>query len=195
MGKHTGFGNLALSTAAVLSSRFPYVSPAGKVFDRYYVDGGYFDNSGAGSVLEFIQELNRFMEDSAHAGIMKFRNRFTFHLIHVTNSEVLPRQKKDIHPLTNDLLTPVLTLAGMQGASTNIGNRMLIDAFKQFNSDTANALIIYSLYNESWPDPSQTGGDYEEGYPMSWVISHYQLNRMEAALERANRRNIKKFNF
>ncbi len=195
MGVHSGKGNLTLSTAAVLSSRFPYVSPAGKIFDRYYVDGGYFDNSGAGAVLEFIQELNRFLEDTLQKDIIKFRKRFTFHLLHITNSEILTRPEKDIHPLTNDLLTPVLTLAGMQGASTSIGNGMLIDAFKQFNSDTANALIVYSLYDELWPDPAKTAGEYEEGYPMSWVISHYQLHRMQTALKRAHRKNIRKFNF
>lgn len=44
--------NLKLSTAAVLSARFPYLMPAGKIqnstgWDRRYVDGGYFENSGA----------------------------------------------------------------------------------------------------------------------------------------------------
>lgn len=191
MGIKAGRGDLRLSTAAILGSRFPYVSPAGKVFDRYYVDGGYFDNSGAGTVLEFIHELNEFMADSTQGEIMKLRKRFTFHILHITNSEILRRPAKDIHPLTNDLLAPVLTLAGMQGSSTSIGNGILINAFKQFNSDTANAMIVYSLYNETWPD----SGKYEEGYPMSWVISDYQLQRMEDALKRANKKNLWKFNF
>jgi hypothetical protein len=195
MGVRHGKGNLRLSTAAVLSSRFPYVSPAGKVFDRYYVDGGYFDNSGAGTVLEFIQELNSFLDDSTHKEIVRFRKRFTFHILHITNSEVFQSEHNSIHPLSNDLLAPVLTLAGMQGSSTSIGNGILIDAFKQFNSDTANAMIVYSLYDESWPDPSKNMGAYEEGYPMSWVISDYQLHRMRSALQRANRRNLRKFAF
>lgn len=191
MGIKAGRGDLRLSTAAILGSRFPYVSPAGKVFDRYYVDGGYFDNSGAGTVLEFIHELNAFMADSTQVEILKLRKRFTFHILHITNSEIRHRPAQDIHPLTNDLLAPVLTLAGMQGSSTSIGNGILINAFKQFNSDTANAMIVYSLYDETWPD----SGAYEEGYPMSWVISDYQLQRMDAALKRANRRNLWKFGF
>ena len=194
MGVHSGKGNLRLSTAAVLSSRFPYVSPAGKVFDRYYVDGGYFDNSGAGTVLEFINELNRFMADTTERAIMKYRKRFTFHILHITNSEIIQRPSKDIHPLTNDLLAPVLTLAGMQGSSTSIGDGLLTDAFKQFNTDTANAMIVYSLYDETW-DAAKATGQYEEGYPMSWTLSDYQLNRMDVALQRANRRNLWKFGF
>ncbi|MEX2235781.1 MAG: hypothetical protein WD824_26725 [Cyclobacteriaceae bacterium] len=194
MGVHSSKGDLRLSTAAVLSSRFPYVSPAGKVFDRYYVDGGYFDNSGAGTVLEFIQALNQFMTDSTQQSIMRYRKRFTFHILHITNSEIVRRPSKDIHPLTNDLFSPVLTLAGMQGSSTSIGDGILVNAFKQFNTDTANAMIVYSLYDETW-DAAKTTGDYEEGYPMSWTLSDYQLNRMELALQRANRRNLWKFGF
>lgn len=195
MGMHHGTGDLRLSTAAVLSSRFPYVSPAGKVFDRYYVDGGYFDNSGAGTVLEFISALNSFMTDTAQKEMLRYRKHFTFHILHITNSEVIPRPSNDIHPLTNDLLAPVLTLAGMQGSSTNIGNGMLIQAFRQFNVDTANALIVYNLYDEMWPDSLLRRGQFEDGYPMSWVLSDYQLDRMKDALTRANKTNLEKFRF
>jgi len=86
----------------------------------------------------------------------------------------------------------VLTLAGMQGSNTSIGNGILTNAFKQFNGDTANAIIVYSLYDETW-DPAKNTGHYEEGYPMSWALSDYQLNRMEAALQRANGKNLWKF--
>ena len=194
MGVHYGKGDIRLSTATVLSSRFPYVSPAGKVFDRYYVDGGYFDNSGAGSVLDFIQELNAFFSDTTHAEIMELRHRFTFHILHISNSEIIQGPITDIHPLTNDLLAPIITLAGMQGSSTSIGDAILINAFRQFNTDTANALIVYSLYDETWK-PARHTGAYEEGYPMSWALSDYQLNRMDIALKRANRRNLRKFRF
>lgn len=194
MAVHAGKGDLRLSTAAVLSSRFPYVSPAGKVFDRYYVDGGYFDNSGAGTVLEFIHELNRFMSDTTRPQVVRYRNRFAFKIIHLTNSEVVPAPSKGIHPLTNDLLAPVLTLAGMQGSSTSIGDGLLMNAFKQFNGDTANAMIVYSLYDETW-DPAKNMGQFEEGYPMSWSLSDYQLHRMDLALRKANATNLPQFGF
>jgi predicted acylesterase/phospholipase RssA len=194
MSVHSEYNNMRLSTAAILSSRFPYVSPAGKVFDRYYVDGGYFDNSGSGTVLEFIQELNGFLSDSSNAEIIRYRERFTFHLLRITNSEVISRPSQEIHPMTNDLLAPILTLAGMQGSSTDIGDGMLTNAFRQFNTDTANAMVVYSLYDETW-DISKRMGQYEEGYPMSWTLSAYQINRMNAALSRANKVNIPKLRF
>src|SRR5690606_139802 len=49
--------DMRLSTAVVLGARFPYVSPAGRIENNYFVDGGYFDNSGAGAVHEMLQQL------------------------------------------------------------------------------------------------------------------------------------------
>jgi hypothetical protein len=57
--------DLRLSTAARLSASFTYVSPAARIepkFAQYayhFVDGGYYDNDGTGSVLEFLQTINR----------------------------------------------------------------------------------------------------------------------------------------
>lgn len=58
--------DLRLSTAALLSARFPYVSPAARVVKceqpkgesaTYVVDGGYFDTSGASPLVELWQAL------------------------------------------------------------------------------------------------------------------------------------------
>jgi len=47
---------LRLSTAAMLSARFPVITPAGLASDgRRFVDGGYFDNSGASALLAKLQ--------------------------------------------------------------------------------------------------------------------------------------------
>jgi hypothetical protein len=59
-----GGHDLPLSTAALLSGRFPFVSPAGRVEQQcdnhrvsYVVDGGYLDTSGASPVLELYERL------------------------------------------------------------------------------------------------------------------------------------------
>ena len=58
------FADLRLSTAARLSASFTYVTPAARIEPRFapyayhFVDGGYFDNDGTGSVLEFLQTLD-----------------------------------------------------------------------------------------------------------------------------------------
>jgi hypothetical protein len=48
---------IALSTAAVLSARFPWVLPAGSYDALSFVDGGYYDNSGLSSAEDIIAIL------------------------------------------------------------------------------------------------------------------------------------------
>jgi hypothetical protein len=55
--------DLPLSTAAGLSSRFPWLTPAGtfKAYDAEFqgADGGYFENSGVDTVHNIVRELRR----------------------------------------------------------------------------------------------------------------------------------------
>lgn len=56
-------GDLALSTAADMSTRFPVISPAGRFPDKtHVVDGGYFDNSGAATAWDMIRSLKQYLE-------------------------------------------------------------------------------------------------------------------------------------
>jgi len=51
--------NIPLSTAAHMSARFTYVSPAGRFPDgTHIVDGGYFENSAATTALEILARIN-----------------------------------------------------------------------------------------------------------------------------------------
>jgi len=57
-------GSVSYSTAINFSSRFPLFSPAGMLSPDYnrkfhYVDGGYVENTGAGTMLEVLKEINR----------------------------------------------------------------------------------------------------------------------------------------
>ena len=68
--------DLRLSTAALLSARFPWVSPAGRVvrcgteFATYVVDGGYFDTSAASPLQELWSRLEPLVarQNAAAAG-------------------------------------------------------------------------------------------------------------------------------
>ena len=59
---HDGqFADLPLATAAQLSATFPYVSSAARIPRTYsiksahFVDGGYYDNDGTSSMIEFLR--------------------------------------------------------------------------------------------------------------------------------------------
>jgi len=62
-GKAAGYSDLPISSAAQLSATFPYVSSAARapmVLDNavnsvHFADGGYYDNDGTASALEFLR--------------------------------------------------------------------------------------------------------------------------------------------
>lgn len=55
--------HIPLSTAAHMSARFTYVSPAGRFPDgSHIVDGGYFENSGAATALEIVSRIGECLE-------------------------------------------------------------------------------------------------------------------------------------
>ena len=82
--------DIRLSTAAVLSARFPIISPAGnlraegdgKIGDRI-VDGGYFENAGLTTAMDVARELRRLGVVSAlgaeRAADRRGRSRFARH--------------------------------------------------------------------------------------------------------------------
>ncbi len=70
---HRNF-DVPLSTAALLSARFPFVNPSGRLKRKcatkdfrapvaYVVDGGYLDTSGASPIVELMQPLTRMIDE------------------------------------------------------------------------------------------------------------------------------------
>lgn len=199
--KRTQRLDIRLGTAAILSSRFPYLSPAAKIHNRYFVDGGYFDNSGAGTIFEFTQQLTTFLNSKRKDPDSLYYKRFTFHILHFNNSELKDKPIKDINPVTNDLASPFLTLVGVQGSNTSTTDGVLGDYFEdQFSRweqrpmNKSRRAIEYNLYEDAEKYTKRTGGD-EEIFPMSWVLSEYQMARMRKAFKRENNENMKKFYF
>jgi hypothetical protein len=65
--------DVMLSTAVLLSARFPFVTPSGRLACRdrpavHVVDGGYFENSGAASVVELYNALEPAIAEDNAAG-------------------------------------------------------------------------------------------------------------------------------
>lgn len=174
--------DMTLSTAVVLGASFPYLSPAGRIDHKpcdtcaiipsYFVDGGYFDNSGAGAVFETIFALNKWLELPEYAA---YKNKLDFVILHITNDVLEDAALEPVNPFTNDLAAPVKTLLGAYGTQTSVNDFRL-------------QKYIASLYNED------VGGEhykhlslYKPGdsmqYTMSWVISKYVLQAMDKRLE------------
>lgn len=172
------FGDIHLSTAAVLSARFPYLSPAADINNMYFVDGGYFDNSGAGIVMETIAAM---LDTAQYAdSTVRLLKKLKFNIIHLSNSERTPLEPKRMHPLVNDLATPLLTLAGSYSQQTNVNN----DRLRAFISTYANTNCIDCWTTVNLYDRDTAIDKDTNSFSMNWVISETTLKRMDERLLR-----------
>ncbi len=168
--------DMRLSTAVILGARFPYVSPAGRIHNSYFVDGGYFDNSGAGAVQEMILQLNRWAQDSSwysrypRLQHLQLAKKLKWYVIHITNSSLEPATVAKVHPVVNDLLAPIQTLIGSYGTQTVVNNLRLIRYLGELNKDTTYFPI--SLYEKLDTN----------NYAMNWAISERTLHKMDMRL-------------
>ncbi|MGB8191967.1 MAG: hypothetical protein WCF67_08615, partial [Chitinophagaceae bacterium] len=185
--------DLRLSTALMVGSRFPYVSPAGRIDERirsriagkpdgtrvhYFVDGGYFDNSGAGIVHEMLLELEDIKKvmiagGNAHLGKLKF------YVIHITNNPLGPSPLGEINYLSNDLFSPLITLIGTYTRQTDVNDwrlRKHLQLLYNTVSDTQYYKRI-DLYKGINADTLR--------FPMNWAISGYYREKMDTLLSRS----------
>ena len=161
-----------LSSMVILGARFPYISPAGRIRNNYYVDGGYFDNSGAGVIHEMIIELQRMINDSLQKNPAHYLGKLRFYVVHTTNSPLEEASVKKVHPLINDLAAPVKTLIGSYSNQTYVNNLRLFKYLLQINKgDTT--YIPFNLYQKEEKDL----------YPMNWVISDSTRAKMDIRLK------------
>jgi hypothetical protein len=171
--------DMKLSTGVVLGASFPYLSPAGRVDYKpcdtcraepnYFVDGGYFDNSGAGAVFEMIFSMRRLLETRPFAA---YKNKIEFNILHITNDPATETKLEKVNPLMNDLAAPVTTLLGAYGTQTSVNDLRLKNYINSMYNDTLHYKYL-SLYKQN----------DEMNYTMSWVISKYVLNAMDKRLQ------------
>ena len=158
------------STAALLSSRFSFVSPAGRIANRYYVDGGYLDNAGAGAALDFMQEVETTIPKLK--GYYKtYAEHLRFRVLRTHNGNIDDKKFKPISAMENDLFAPVITLIGMQSSSA-VTNVKIFENFME-NRFNSGKIMTFELQSSA----------IDTSYPMSWVNSDYQLHRLQKRLQ------------
>lgn len=187
--------DIRLSTAVVLGARFPYLSPAGCITRQerntdgallkerhYFVDGGYFDNSGAGVIHETIMEMNRLIHNDTlllkryGTQLQKLR----FFVIHITNTPYAVSRFHKALPF-NDLAAPLLTLAGSYTSQTSVNNSRLENYLRTlYDKDS---LLAMENIPQSYYEINLYSNDSEEGYAMNWSISDATLTRMQRRLD------------
>ena len=164
--------SMNVSTAVVLGARFPYFSPAGRIKDQYFVDGGYFDNSGGGIVHEMILDLQHFIADTLKEHPNHPYKKIRFHVIHISNQADEKNKIRKIHPLVNDLAAPIKTIMGSYTSQTDFNNlRLYKYLLELYRGDTTYHTI--NLYKKGETD----------FFPMNWSISNQSLEKMNKRLK------------
>ncbi len=189
--------NIRLSTCAILGARFPYISPAGRIDEgipkrnslptakdsirpSYFVDGGYFDNSGAGVVQEMIRAILSYLDMSKDSVLVSRARKLQIFVVHITNSPVgdpLIRKSTD---LQNDLASPILTILGAYNTQTTVNDSRLENFVRDINNDPCQPIHAASYY----PINLYKGaGDTSERYTMNWFISKSVIRKMDQRLD------------
>jgi len=176
--------DMKLSTAVVLGASFPYLSPAGRIdswtdsscerLSHYFVDGGYFDNSGAGVVNEMLiamNNLNGMLKNEPR--LQKYANKLDFYVLHITNTDVKKSKLHRINPFTNDLMSPVQTIMGSYGTQTLVNDQRLKNFLKSTYGNSSHYINI-DLYADTTS---------LKKFSMNWVISDHQRARMDTNLK------------
>lgn len=168
--------SLSLATAAHMSARFTYVSPAGtlvrngKVHGRV-VDGGYFENSGAVATYEILQTIDLLKEQDPRW------ERVDAYVIHISNDPVEARYGSD------SLLTAP---QNPRIAPKEFLNEALSPLWALLN--TRDARGYHARESVMW----KAGWNYSYHFglcrnstnvPLGWVLSASTRQRMEAQLQ------------
>lgn len=163
---------MKLSTAVIMGARFPYISPAGRINNSYYVDGGYFDNSGAGVVHEMMIELQRRIRDSLAVNPQHYFRKLQFTVVHVMNSPEGNPVIEKVHPLKNDLMAPALTMLGSYSTQTTVNNLRLVKYLEDLTKRKDRYIKINLYEQRPWID-----------FPMNWTISDFYREKMDARIQ------------
>jgi hypothetical protein len=154
--------NIALSTAILLSARFPLLSPAAMFENqignnkirRHYVDGGYFDNSGQETMLQLIQSL----PFEKHPRLIPRLLCFNF-------SETDSSWNKGIR-FGNEITEIITGIYQTRNARTTLANQ---------------ALHQYCLERFGQGHLLQIGLSINsKELPMNWVLSHTAMQRVDS---------------
>ena len=167
--------DLRVTTAARLSATFPYVSPAARIdrhagFDDqfHYVDGGYYDNYGTATAIEWLDAGLRKLKDAERPSRVLLLEIRSF-------PDEAPALPNGAHGWTQDALQPLETLYAVRGTG------------QQAHSDENVKLMVENytetrIFNARVTFPRRLVDDRDDASPpLSWHLTAGDRGRLAAA--------------
>ena len=147
---------MPLSTAAHLSARFTYLSPAGSVVDKtgatkvHLVDGGYFENGGIGTAEEVADAIMRVAKDQ------QMSDQVCVKILVISNSQgyIANGKSYDGKPvsLLTELMSPIDAIFNARDARARIAEAQV---------QAGNQAILFGLKRR----------EHRAELPLGWMLS------------------------
>jgi hypothetical protein len=185
-----------LSTAALLSARFPFVNPAGRIPSRcrneprpavvHGVDGGYLDTSGASPIVELMAllgpEIERWNAEPGHAGTCLVP--FMIQIDNGFEDTSPPRGGRRPPELIVPLRTVFDTRIGRAAEARTAAAQLFTRPFPGARvAKGARRLAVTDRYahfvNQAHPGPAA---------PFGWAQSRFSQRELESQLRQAKNR-------
>lgn len=169
--------DIALSTAALLSARFPYATPSARLRfcdaedeSVHVVDGGYRDNSGGASISELWTEVAHWVE-SYNASAP--RSCIVPYLIEIDSGYgPTPDAKNDD---ADELFVPPNTASSAKDSMTIEGRNTAALLFRQpltgVDVEASDRLAVIYPHNDADGEP-----------PLGWTIDDTSINALDAQI-------------
>jgi hypothetical protein len=174
MGNTTSGRDIPASTAAHMSARFTYVSPAGLLPNGgRVVDGGYFENSGAATALEILYEVEAAIEagkwpETVVPIIIEIRNGPTQQNPEIRKDVVDEKkeakdEKERQREFLSEALSPLSTLFNTRAARATFSQEAIESEqdsqSEQYPGNRRPNRLLFGLHNSPVP------------LPLGWMLS------------------------
>ncbi|MGE0589854.1 MAG: hypothetical protein AB7O48_14855 [Cyclobacteriaceae bacterium] len=172
--------DLHLSSAAFISARFPFISPAGHIENGtntnfHFMDGGMKENAGAGTaaqVARVAETTLRDMQDTIY-------NKIEIHLLSLDNGVAVDSTASEARNLF-ELMAPLKALytnwVGNTTAADELNKRNFGHRYHKIKLDTVNL--------------AHRGTNYTPVYPLGWQLSEVALDAMKKSLRKNHNQHV-----
>ncbi|HEX4321782.1 MAG TPA: hypothetical protein VHZ52_12800 [Acidobacteriaceae bacterium] len=173
--------DLPLASAAQMSATFPYVSSASRVPVKvdpdglHFVDGGYYDNDGTSSAIEFLRSA---LEKQASAGAQS-EAPLNVILVEIRNSPEAPSDRpgesSTLWKIGNQLMGPISSFYSAGHESVTQRNRVALDLFEKAYTDKVHLKRLVFADNNA--------ASKVETDPLNWSLTPWQRLEVQTSAD------------
>lgn len=179
--------DVPLSTAAHMSARFTYVSPAGRLpSGGHVVDGGYFENSAATTALEILYVMEGVIDahdewpDRLVPVVIEIRNAPTSELVAPAAGQPPPPSVLyKHHELLGEVMDPLTTMLNTRDARGSFAQGAIESEQENIKGAPPWTLFRFGLHESAVP------------LPLGWMLAGGAAREMQEQLHKKDQANQK----